>query len=246
MSVTLEDLTKLYSATGAGIKDVSAEVQSGEWVALLGPSGCGKSTLLKIIAGLEEASSGILSHPWSPQEISFVFQEAALLPWLTVRDNVFLPYRFRKVSGTQWAEIQTRTLEWIEKLRLTRFLDAFPSELSGGMKMRVSLARALATQPKLLLLDEPFAALDEPIRMELGLELRELWLQHRPTVFFVTHSITEALSLSDRVMVMQGQPGTVVLDEALHFGEKRNLSLRARPEFTQKVEMCFELLRGQR
>lgn len=233
-------LQKLYPSTHAGIQEINAQFKEGEWVALLGPSGSGKSTLLKLIAGLEEQSSGSIQTPYSRKETSFVFQDAALLPWLTVMENVLLPIRMRPGHAVPTEKVRY----WIEKLKLTSFVDRYPSELSGGMKMRVSLARALVTDPKLLLLDEPFAALDEPIRIELGLELRDLWKQLKPTVFFVTHSITEAIWLADRVIVLQGQPGRVALDEALPFGLDRPLSVRGAPEFLSKVEKCFSLLRG--
>ncbi len=244
MKVRLETLSKIYSSTQAGLSPLTAEFEPGEWVALLGPSGCGKSTLLKLIAGLEQPTTGRVIHSCSPQQVSFVFQEPALLPWLSVRENVLLPYQFQANAPKDWGQIHEHAQEWFKTLRIERFINAYPNQLSGGMKMRVSLARALVTQPKMLLLDEPFAALDEPIRMELGLELRELWRKNRPNVFLVTHSITEALWLADRVIVLQGQPGQVVLDQKLPYGEIRNLSLRGDPDFLQRVESCFELLRG--
>jgi NitT/TauT family transport system ATP-binding protein len=238
--IRFENAQKIFSQTGAGLSNFQTEIQNGEWVTLLGPSGSGKSTLLNLVAGLDSVTAGKISHPFSRDEIGFVFQQAALLPWKTVSENILLPLAL-KTAPTE--EMRTRLELWLHKLKLMRFAKAYPHELSGGMKMRVSLARALITQPKLLLLDEPFAALDEPIRIELGLELRELWKQLKPTVLMVTHSITEGLWLADRVIVLQGQPGKISHDETLPFGIDRPLALRGRPEFLKSVEQCFELLR---
>jgi len=242
MSLRFESLQKIYPNTQAGLGAVDAEIPEGQWVTFLGPSGSGKTTLLKLVAGLETGSGGRLVQPYASREMGYVFQEAALLPWKNVCDNIELPLVLR---GTPVKEARKAAQPWVEKLGLERFLKSYPKELSGGLKMRVSLARALVTNPKLLLLDEPFAALDEPIRIELGLELRDLWKTLTPTILMVTHSITEALWLSDRVMVFQGQPGRVVLDEAIHLGVDRPLALRGTPEFLQKVEQCFELLRAR-
>jgi len=241
--IRFESLQKIYPQTGAGLAKLDAEIEAGQWVSFLGPSGSGKTTLLKLVAGLEEKSAGELVRPFSSREIGFVFQEAALLPWKTVTENIVLPLLLRGVSEKT---AKGSAQPWLRKLKLEKFAESYPHELSGGLKMRVSIARALITDPKLLLLDEPFAALDEPIRIELGLELRELFKTLKPTILMVTHSITEALWLSDRVMVFQGQPGVVVLDDLLPFGEDRPLLLRGKPEFLQKVEQCFQLLRGSR
>ncbi len=242
MSISLHQLEKIYTGSGAGLGKTSVSIPDSQWISLLGPSGCGKTTLLKVIAGLEEKTSGTLEQSFSKKEMSYVFQDAALLPWKTVMENIVLPLTLRGVS---LQEASDAAQPWLQKLKLEKFKDCFPSELSGGMKMRVSIARALITQPRLILLDEPFAALDEPIRIELGLELRELWKSFRPTILFVTHSITEALWLSDRVLVFQGQPGLVALDRSLPFGEDRPLSLRAKAEFQERVEECFQLLRSR-
>ncbi|MBS1958363.1 MAG: ATP-binding cassette domain-containing protein [Bdellovibrionales bacterium] len=235
-------LEKIYDSTKTGLAPFNASIPESQWVALLGPSGSGKSTLLKLISELEPASGGTFHTPYARDQIGFVFQESALLPWLTVMENIMLPITIRGAANCE-TEARKRAKPWIEKLRLQNFLDAYPRELSGGMKMRVSIARALITEPKLLLLDEPFSALDEPIRMELGLELRELWKQLKPTVFMVTHSITEALWLADRAIVLHGQPGKIVLDEKLPFGHERPLSLRGSQDFQSRVEKCFELLK---
>ena len=237
--IELQKLQKVFPGTGAGIKEITLNFAPGEWVALLGASGSGKTTLLKLISRLEHKSGGSLHNPYGPEDTSFVFQEPALLPWKTVMENVVLPLNLRGVSRSS---AEARANPWLEKLRLSDFKNAKPHELSGGLKMRVSLARALVTEPKLLLLDEPFAALDEPIRIELGMELRTLFKQLKPTVLMVTHSITEGLWLSDRVVVLQGKPGSVVMDEKIHLGEDRPLRLRGEPEFLKKVQSCFEVL----
>jgi len=241
MSIELIALQKIYSGSKVGLSPTSVLIPDSQWVALLGPSGCGKTTLLKLIAGLEEKSGGSLNQDFKKNEISYVFQDAALLPWLTVLENIILPLTLR---GESVGSASVKAQYWMQKMKLLKFESYFPNQLSGGLKMRVSVARALITKPKLILLDEPFAALDEPIRIELGLELRELWKTLKPTIVFVTHSITEALWLSDRVLVLQDQPGKVVLDKLLPFGEDRTLSLRSQSDFQKQVEECFQLLRS--
>ena len=240
--IEFKGLSKIFPQTGAGLGTISTVIESGEWVTLLGPSGCGKSTLLKLVAGLEDETSGEIRSPFQKNEMSFVFQESALLPWKTVAQNIVLPLTLRGVDEKVALE---KARPWVQKLRIERFMQSKPHELSGGLKMRVSLARALITEPKLLLLDEPFAALDEPIRIELGMELRELWKTLRPTILMVTHSITEGLWLCDRALIFQGQPGKVVLDQKMDLGMDRPLSLRGDAHFLSTVEACFNLLKGE-
>ncbi|MBC7397180.1 MAG: ABC transporter ATP-binding protein [Bdellovibrionales bacterium] len=240
--IEFRKLGKIYPRTQAGLAEVSGVVPDGQWVTLLGPSGSGKTTLLKLVSGLEKPGTGSLIHPYLQNEISYVFQDAALLPWKNVMENVTIPLTLK---GLDLKAAEAKALPWLKKLKLERFQFAYPHELSGGLKMRVSIARALITEPKLLLLDEPFAALDEPIRIELGFEMRALWKSLRPTILMVTHSITEGLWLSERVLVLQGQPGQLALDAETHFGEDRELSLRGRPDFLSWVEKCFSLLKGQ-
>lgn len=237
--IEASNLEKIFAHTGAGLGPLTTTFKPGEWVTLLGPSGSGKTTLLRLIARLETQSAGSLTNSFRASEASFVFQEPALLPWKSVIENIILPLTMRGVSVL---EAESRAKPWLQKFKLKAFSAARPHELSGGLKMRVSLARALITEPKLLLLDEPFAALDEPIRIELGIELRNLFQQLKPTIIMVTHSITEGLWLADRVLVLQGRPGKVVLDEKIHLGDARPLKLRGEPEFTQKVEACFRVL----
>jgi len=239
--IELKQVEKIFAETKAGLAPITLQIERGDWVTLLGASGSGKSTLLRLLANLEQKTAGTLTNPYQASEVSFVFQEAALLPWKTVLENVILPLTIRGMNkdlAIQKAE------PWLKKLKIERFAQSYPSELSGGMKMRVSLARACVTEPKLLLLDEPFAALDEPIRIELGMELRSLWTELKSTVILVTHSITEGLWLANRVVVLQGQPGHIVLDEKLNLGLERTLELRANKEFTDQVERCFQLLKG--
>jgi NitT/TauT family transport system ATP-binding protein len=240
MSISIRGLQKLYTGSSVGLGTTDLEIPSSQWISIIGPSGCGKTTLLKLIAGLEQPTRGSVTNPLSKKDMSYVFQDSALLPWKTVMENIILPLVLRGVSR---ASAEADAQIWIQKLKLEKFIHHYPSQLSGGLKMRVSVARALITKPQLILMDEPFAALDEPIRIELGLELRELWKTLKPTIIFVTHSITEALWLSDRVLVLQGQPGRIALDRTQTFGEDRPLSLRGAPEFQKNVEECFQLLR---
>ncbi|NDG86027.1 MAG: ABC transporter ATP-binding protein [Proteobacteria bacterium] len=238
--IRFESAQRLFPKTGTGIGPLDLEIGDGEWVTLLGPSGCGKTTLLRLVAGLETLGNGALQNSFSRRQLSYVFQEAALLPWLTVLENIILPLTLNGLSKTAAIE---KARPWLEKLRIERHSGSHPDELSGGIKMRVSLARALITDPGLLLLDEPFAALDEPIRIELGLELRELFRNLRPTILMVTHSITEGLWLSDRVLVFHGQPGKLVLDQKMGLPGKRSLAERGDPRFLALVERCFSILK---
>ncbi len=239
--IQLQGASRIFTKTGTGLGATSLDFNSGEWVTLLGPSGCGKSTLLRLIAGLEKPSEGTVIRPQAKDQIGFVFQDSALLPWLSVLENTMLPLRLKGVS---LKDAKASAEKELNRLRIQIHAGSKPHELSGGIRMRVSLARTLVKSPKLILLDEPFAALDEPIRIELGLELRELFNSLKPTIVMVTHSITEALWLSDRVVVFQGQPGKVVLDEALGFGAQRTLSQRGDPRFLSMVERCFGILKG--
>lgn len=191
------------------LRDISLEIEAGEFVVLLGPSGCGKSTLLRLIAGLEEASEGTLA--WSPApprpgEIGFVFQEPTLLPWAGAAENVYLPLR---LAGLRRREAMPRVEAMLAALGLAGFAKARPRELSGGMRMRVSLARALVTRPRILLMDEPFAALDEFTRQRLQNDLRRLWREEGLSVVFVTHSLYEAAFLASRVVVLSPRPGRI-------------------------------------
>ncbi len=192
------------------LHDVSLDIGAGDFVAILGPSGCGKSTLLRLIAGLDQPDSGLLAwdpgHAPKPGDIGFVFQDATLLPWASAADNVFLPLRLRRTPLKQaMPEVHTA----LHRVGLKGFEAARPRQLSGGMRMRVSIARALVTRPRLLLMDEPFAALDEFTRHKLQEDLLSLWQDLRCTVVFVTHSIYEAAFLARRIVLMTPRPGRI-------------------------------------
>ena len=209
LAVSLRGVTKVYDSGVAALGPLDLDVRRGEFVSLLGPSGCGKSTALRLIAGLATPTSGRVgigasaSGTGASHSIGFVFQEPTLMPWTNVRENVRLPLKLSRVSS---AELNARVGEALAQVGLGEFADAFPRELSGGMKMRVSLARALVTDPDILLMDEPFAALDEITRFRLNNDLLALWRNLRKTVIFVTHSVFESVYLSQRVIVMTGAP----------------------------------------
>ena len=203
------------------LRDLSFTVGAGEFVSLLGPSGCGKSTALRIAAGLLAPDAGTIKYPDGRPEIGFVFQEPTLMPWADALTNARLPLDLKHVARD---EANAHAASALARVGLQGFEKAYPRELSGGMKMRVSLARALASQPKLLLLDEPFAALDEITRNALGDDLLRLWREDGLTVLFVTHSVGESSYLSQRVLVMTPRPGHIVSDIALPFGRDTRLS----------------------
>jgi NitT/TauT family transport system ATP-binding protein len=212
--VSLRGVSKVFSNGTVALQNMSLDVGEHEFVSLLGPSGCGKSTALRIIAGLGEPTSGQVDWPrveydaaGKPRpEIGFVFQEPTLMPWATVANNVWLPLRLRGVAK---AAATKEVMEALRMVGLDQFAGAYPRELSGGMKMRVSIARALVTRPKLLLMDEPFAALDEITRFKLNNDLLHLWEKFGWTVIFVTHSVFESVYLSERIVVMAARPGRV-------------------------------------
>jgi NitT/TauT family transport system ATP-binding protein len=212
--LTVENLNKKYVSHGSvtsALVDINLQIEEGEFVCLLGPSGCGKSTLLKIIAGLIPATSGRITINGRPvngpgPERAVVFQDYALFPWMTVRDNVEFGLEARRLPAAERREVSSRLLKVVG---LSDFAERFPHQLSGGMKQRVSIARALAVDPSLLLMDEPFGALDAQTRHLLQDELLRVWREYRKTVVFVTHSIEEAIYLSDRIVVMTARPGRV-------------------------------------
>jgi len=219
--ITLKGIGKRFANGTEALRDLSFSVAEGEFVSLLGPSGCGKSTALRLVAGLLEPDAGHLRFPHDRPEIGFVFQEPTLMPWADALTNTRLPLDLKRVAR---GDGNARAAAALARVGLKGFERAFPRELSGGMKMRVSLARALAAQPKLLLLDEPFAALDEITRNALGDDLLRLWKEDGLTVLFVTHSVSESSYLSQRVLVMTPRPGRVAEDIALPFGRDTRLS----------------------
>lgn len=218
-------------------------IGGGEFVALIGPSGCGKSTLLRIIAGLEPPTGGTISRATrTTSDIAYVFQDAHLLPWRRVITNVSLPL---ELTGVARQERERVARDMLAQVGLAGFDNRYPAQLSGGQRMRVSLARAMVTNPRLLLLDEPFAALDEITRQQLDEWLRGLWCQRGMTVLFVTHSIAEATFLADRAIVFTPRPARVVVDHDLNASlpRQRGSELRGTPEFAQQTRVLYEALR---
>ena len=208
--LNIEGVGRRFALGTEALRDVSLRLDAGDFVALLGPSGCGKSTLLRLIAGLDQPNTGALrwdaGHEPAPGEIGFVFQDATLLPWATAAENVFLPLRLRGVAPSAGLP-QAR--DALARVGLAGFEDARPRQLSGGMRMRVSIARALVTRPRVLVMDEPFAALDEFTRHKLQADLLALWEEVGCTVVFVTHSIYEAAFLARRIVLMTPRPGRI-------------------------------------
>lgn len=227
----LRDVGKTFSNGVAALRNVDLTIRDGDFLSLLGPSGCGKSTALRIIAGLSTPTTGLLDWRGDARgrsDIGFVFQEPTLLPWASVFDNVWLPLRLRGVSREKATPV---IREMIERVHLTGFENAMPRELSGGMKMRVSIARGLVTKPRLLLMDEPFAALDEITRFRLNSDLLDLWQDERFTVVFVTHSVFESVFLSNRIVVMAARPGRVFSEIAVDAPYPRDEAFRTSPDY---------------
>jgi NitT/TauT family transport system ATP-binding protein len=229
--VSLRGVGKLFGTGLLALDGLDLDVRDGEFLSLLGPSGCGKSTALRIIAGLSEPSRGTVA--WrdgadARRGIGFVFQEPTLMPWATVFGNVFLPL---KLTGMDKAAAAPRIMATLSRVGLADFAQAYPRELSGGMRMRVSIARALVAEPDLALFDEPFGALDEITRLQMQTELQKLFVLKRFAGLFITHSVSEAVYLSTRVLVMSGRPGRIVADIAVPWDFPREPSLRYNPEF---------------
>ena len=231
------------------VADVDLAVADGEFVSLVGPSGCGKSTLLNLIAGLDTASAGTVTvsgHEVRGQlqrQVGYLFQRDALLPWKTVQANVELPLVFRGMPATQRAPL---VAEWIARVGLAGFERHYPHQLSGGMRKRVSLAATFVYQPRILLMDEPFAALDVQTRNLMENELLELWQEHRKTVLFVTHDLEEAISLADRVVVLTANPGSVKCQFPVDLPRPRNVDeVRLQENFRLIHAEIWEALRSE-
>ena len=243
--VTLRDIGKVFPNGVTALRDTSFVVRDGEFVSLLGPSGCGKSTALRVLAGLIEPSSGDVV--WrdgavpngAAGEIGFVFQEPTLMPWASVARNVYLPL---KLAGASESEAIPRIHDALARVGLEAFAKAYPRELSGGMKMRVSIARALVTQPRLLLMDEPFAALDEITRFRLNNDLLQLWAGMRQTAIFVTHSVFESVYLSSRILVMTQRPGRIFADIPIEAPYPRSEAFRTSAEYAALCRAVSEAL----
>ena len=228
---------------------MALDIRRGDFVSFLGPSGCGKSTALRMLAGLASVSAGRIEWPVDDRPaaadagshpISFVFQEPTLMPWATVFDNVYLPLRLKNVALTP--EVADRVRATLDMVGLLAFEKSYPRELSGGMKMRVSIARALVTQPRLLLMDEPFAALDEITRFKLNNDLIDIWQRARCTVIFVTHSVYESVYLSKRIVVFAARPGRMVGDIAVNAPYPRGDGFRLTPEYARHCREVSDLL----
>jgi NitT/TauT family transport system ATP-binding protein len=236
-SVAVDRVRKVYASGVEAIREVSFEVGPGEFVSVLGPSGCGKSTLLMMTAGLLEPSGGEIRVNATPvrgprREVGVVFQSPVLLPWRRVIDNVLLPVEMLRLPRAQYRE---RARALLAMVRIEDFADKLPRELSGGMRQRVSICRALIHDPSILLMDEPFSALDALTRDHMGLELLRIWERHRKTVVFVTHSIREAVFLSDRVLVMAQRPATITLELDVKLPRPRRLEVEETEEFSRLV-----------
>jgi NitT/TauT family transport system ATP-binding protein len=245
--VALDDVGKAFANGVVALAGFSLDVRSGEFLSLLGPSGCGKSTALRIIAGLSEPTSGNIA--WSRDEaatvagrrgIGFVFQEPTLMPWATVAANVRLPL---KLMGLE-PDAQSRVDAALARVGLSDFAASYPRELSGGMKMRTSIARALVTEPKLLLMDEPFAALDEITRFRLNNDLLALWQLLGKTVVFVTHSVFESVYLAQRIVVMTGRPGRVFTELVIDAPYPRDERFRTSADYAGYCRQVSEALAG--
>lgn len=226
-------------------QNLNIHIKSGEFVSILGPSGCGKSSLLRIIAGFDKAQTGSVQLLNSSQDVekAFVFQESQLLNWRTVLENVSLPLELK--SQLTPAEIKEKSIEALKLVGLENSLHKFPLELSGGMKMRVSVARAWVTQPNLLLLDEPFSALDEPNRFKLQEELLKLWESVHTSIVFVTHSISEACFLSQRILFLNTSQNKPLFEKDLDFKYPRSPNFRTSRELNEKIEEFSSLMASE-
>jgi NitT/TauT family transport system ATP-binding protein len=234
--VELRGVTKRFASGLVALDGIDLAIERGEFLSLLGPSGCGKSTLLRIVAGLTEPTAGscelsLADAPGQPVpagRIGYVFQDPTLMPWSTVARNVELPFR---IAGRVGAVERDRVAVALRAVGLAGFEGSYPHQLSGGMRMRVSIARALVTEPDLLLLDEPFAALDEITRQTINDDLLRLWETHRPTILFVTHSVFESVYLASRIAVMRRRPGRIVADLPVRLPRPRDAAMRTTPAF---------------
>jgi NitT/TauT family transport system ATP-binding protein len=246
--VSIHNVSKQFANGTLAIRGVDLDLRDGEFVSLLGPSGCGKSTLLRIIAGLGAPSAGTVEWPTAPHsasgrpepDLGFVFQDPTLMPWSNTLRNVMLPMT---LAGVAKADAEARAAEMLALVGLKGFEKSYPRELSGGMKMRVSIARALVIHPKILLMDEPFAALDEITRHKLNDDLLALWWQTRFTAVFVTHSVFESVYLSQRIVVMAARPGRVMADLRNEAPYPRDGLFRTSAEYAHLCRVASETLK---
>jgi len=245
-------VTKIYPTREGrevlAVEDISFFLAAGEFVSVVGSSGCGKTTLMKLIAGLFPPSAGEIVYRGQPVKraqrgMGIVFQTPVLLPWLTVLENALLPIRVLRLNR---AEAEARVKDLLALVGLSGFEHTYPFELSGGMQQRAAIVRSLIHEPHLLLMDEPFGALDALSREQLNIELQRIWLTHRKTVFFITHSITEAVFLSDRVLVMSNRPGRIVKELAIPFERPRDFDISTQADFGRYVHEIRQLLGGSK
>ena len=237
--VALRGVGKTFENGTVALKSFDLDVRPGEFVSLLGSSGCGKSTALRIIAGLSMASAGTVEWPTGAGQIGFVFQEPTLMPWANVAANVALPLKLAHADDTP---SKTAAMQALKRVGLTEFANSFPRELSGGMKMRASIARALVTEPHLLLMDEPFAALDEITRFKLNNDLLAVWQELNRTVIFVTHSVFESVYLSQRIVVMTPRPGRVFTEIEIDAPYPRDERFRTSADYAALCRRVAEAL----
>lgn len=240
MQIELQNVALNYPKTGSVLSDVHIQIPTHDLTVLLGPSGSGKSTLLKIMAGLETGYTGLVKRSNRQNEIGFVFQEPHLMPWRTLIENVSLPLELEN-RLTKTEILQASGLALL-KVGLAGHENLYPHELSGGMKMRASLARALVAKPKLLLMDEPFAALDEQTRFKLSEDLRELWASSELTIVFVTHSVHEACFLGERILTLAGRPAHIDQEIKVNLPSERKNSLRVEASFNEELKRIYSLL----
>lgn len=243
----IKNISKTYKNGTMALQDVNLILKPSEFVSLLGPSGCGKSTLLRLIAGLGNVSSGNIEWPQAQytasglpiRDLGFVFQEPTLKPWSTVFENIYMPLKLKKIPRK---EAKDQIMNILARVGLEKFALAYPRELSGGMKMRVSIARGLITQPSILLMDEPFAALDEITRFRLNDDLLAMWAGHNWTVVFVTHSVYESVYLSDRIIIMGARPGRIMADIPIDEPYPRSEAFRLSARYTEYCRLVSKKL----
>ncbi|MGD0027256.1 MAG: ABC transporter ATP-binding protein [Xanthobacteraceae bacterium] len=248
--ITVNDIGKSYPHPSKPIcvlDHISFSVEEGQFVSIVGRSGCGKSTLLQVLAGLLSANEGSVSidnelvRAPMPGKVAMVFQDALLLPWRTAFDDVVLPLQ---LSGVPIGERRQRATEMLELVGLAAFADSFPHQLSGGMRQRVSIARGLVRNPRIIMMDEPFGALDEQTRMRMGDELLRIWTATRKTILFITHSLSEAVYLSDVVRVMAAAPGRIVDEVAIDLPRPRTLEMMGSERFGQLRNRVWKSIAG--
>ncbi|MBC5767726.1 ABC transporter ATP-binding protein [Ramlibacter sp. GTP1] len=240
--MTIRGLSKTFGDVVA-LKGIDCTIERGSFVSIVGPSGCGKSTLLRILAGLLDASHGSVTLDGQPvngtrRDVGFVFQSSILLPWRTILQNVMLP---AEVLGLDLKAARERAMQLLHMVRLDGFEDKLPRQLSGGMQQRASIARALLHDPKILLMDEPFGALDALTRERMNLELQRIWSESGKTVILITHSIPEAIFLGDKVLVMTPRPGTIERELRVDLPRPRTMHSMAEPEFGRIADEIRDL-----